>query len=137
MLKLIVLLIIFNFIGKGLALQCYSCSASVGHNAPCENATEYQDNISRQECFQDNAVCTSYKIEYGGYLMLYRSCKNSNICQALSRKYNSKYNQLIECHTCRENLCNSSTINVTSFYLFFMVALKIIVNSVTYFDLIK
>ncbi|XP_044759469.1 uncharacterized protein LOC123317144 [Coccinella septempunctata] len=93
---------------EGSSLICYSCSASIGHNAACENITEQSSSISHHQCFYHDAVCAIYKIKYGSDVIIYRSCKNADVCFGLSAKFNSQYNQLLECQTCKGVLCNSA-----------------------------
>lgn len=41
--------------------------------------------------------------------IIYRSCKNADVCYNLSKKFNTQYNKLLDCRTCSDNdLCNSS-----------------------------
>ncbi|KAK9883351.1 hypothetical protein WA026_001526 [Henosepilachna vigintioctopunctata] len=115
---LLVSLLFLLLLHFGHTLTCYSCLASVGHGLPCENIANHTTDISQHECFYTNAVCAIYKIEYGTSINIYRSCKEAGVCLALSKKFNSQYNRVLDCKTCNDDdLCNSSHPNTSSIFL--------------------
>ncbi|KAL3273936.1 hypothetical protein HHI36_015360 [Cryptolaemus montrouzieri] len=115
---------LLSVLNSGHSLICYSCSASLGHGSACENITDHLSDISHHECFYNNAVCALYKIEYGRDVMIYRSCKESGVCHALSKKFNTQYNRVLECQTCNEgDLCNAAEKEFASLFVLCIVLL--------------